>query len=224
MWQALVNGVAGILKFFYEITVTIGIPSYALAIFFLTLLFKLILYPLTNKQMKSMKSMQDIQPQIKELQEKYKKNPEKANQAIFDLYKKHKVNPMAGCLPLIIQMPILFALFQALQKFQYNDLGASFFWVPHLNNPDPHHIIPVIVALTTYLQSKLSMANNANDNSQAAATQKTMLYFMPLMIGWFSMKFPVGLGLYWIFFVISVSFNSIINRQPALGKGEGWWK
>lgn len=221
MWQALVNGVAGILKFFYEITVTIGIPSYALAIFFLTLLFKLILYPLTNKQMKSMKSMQDIQPQIKELQEKYKKNPEKANQAIFDLYKKHKVNPMAGCLPLIIQMPILFALFQALQKFQYNDLGASFFWVPHLNNPDPHHIIPVIVALTTYLQSKLSMANNANDNSQAAATQKTMLYFMPLMIGWFSMKFPVGLGLYWIFFsILSILQQYYINRQPALGKGE----
>lgn len=227
MWQALVNGVAGILKFFYEITKTIEIPSYALAIFFLTLLFKIILYPLTNKQMKSMKTMQEIQPKIKEIQEKYKKNPEKANQAIMELYKKYNVNPLAGCLPILIQMPILLALFQALQKFEYDDLGASFFWISHLNNPvmnEPfpeRFILPILVGLTTYLQSKMSMAKTSNDNPQAAATQRTMLYFMPFLIGWMSMRFPAGLGLYWIFFsILSILQQYYINRQPALGKGE----
>lgn len=221
MWQALINGVAEILKFFYEITVTMGIPSYALAIFLLTVVIKLILYPLTQKQMKSMKSMQDIQPKIKEIQEKYKKNPEKANQAIMELYKKYNVNPLAGCLPILIQMPILLALFQALQKFQYADLGASFFWVPHLNSPDPYYIIPILVALTTYLQSKMSMAKTSNDNPQAAATQRTMLYFMPFLIGWMSMRFPAGLGLYWISFsVLSIVQQVMVNRQPAIGKGE----
>jgi YidC/Oxa1 family membrane protein insertase len=95
LWQALVDGVKEILKFLYELTVTMGIPSYGLAILFLTILIKLLLYPLSQKQMKSMKRMQEIQPKIKEIQEKYKKNPEKANRAIMELYQQHKINPLA---------------------------------------------------------------------------------------------------------------------------------
>ena len=219
MWQSLVNGVAAFLGFLYDLTVSMGVPSYALAILFLTIILKIVLYPLSHKQMSSMKRMQEVQPKIKELQEKYKKNPEKANQEIFALYKKYNINPMSGCLPLLVQMPIIVALFQALQKFQYADLGASFFWIPHLKDPDPLMILPVLVGLATYLQSRVTSTNT--DNPQAAATQRMMLYFMPFLIGWMSMRFPAGLGLYWAFFsVLGALQQVLINRQPAMQKGE----
>lgn len=220
MWQSLVNGVAALLKVLYTVTVEIGIPSYALAILLLTLFIRIILYPLNNKQLSSTKKMQEIQPQIAEIQKKYKKNPEKANQAIMKLYKENQVNPMAGCLPLLIQMPIIIALFQALRQFEYTDLGATFFWVPHLKNPDPLMILPILVGVATYFQSKVSMAA-AQNNPQAAATQKTMLYFMPILIGWMSTKFPAGLCLYWIFYSLTGIIQQIfVNRRPALRKGE----
>lgn len=220
MWQALVNGVASILVFFYDLTVSLGIPSYALAIVMLTLLIKIITHPLTYKQTHSMKSMQELQPKIKELQEKYRKNPEKLNQATMELYKDNKVNPMAGCLPLLIQMPILIALFQALQKFQYNDIGAAFLWIPHLKDPDPTYIIPILVGVTTFLQTKLTTPNT-NVEGQAALTQKMMLYTMPIFIGYISIKFPAGLGIYWIFFSIFGTLQMLyIYRQPTIKKGE----
>ncbi|MGI6588001.1 MAG: YidC/Oxa1 family membrane protein insertase [Peptococcia bacterium] len=221
MWQSLINGVVILLEFLYSITVRIGIPSYALAILILTLLIRLILYPLNNKQLISTRKMQEIQPQIAEVQKKYKKNPEKANQEVMKLYQKNNVNPMAGCLPLLIQMPIIIALFQALRQFQYTDLGAAFFWVPHLKNPDPYMILPVLVGIATYLQSKVSMASaNNKNNPQAKATQNTMLYFMPILIGWMSTKFPAGLCLYWIFYSLTGIIQQIlINRRPGLLKG-----
>jgi YidC/Oxa1 family membrane protein insertase len=220
LWQSLVNGVAALLRILYEITVNIGIPSYALAIFLLTLLIRVVLYPLNNKQLTSTKKMQEIQPKLKEIQKKYKNNPEKANQEVIKVYKENKVNPMAGCLPLLIQMPIIIALFQALRQFEYTDLGATFFWIPHLKNPDPLMILPVVVGIATYFQSKVSMANTEN-NPQAAATQKTMLYVMPLMIGWMSTKFPAGLCLYWIFYSLTGIIQQIfVNRRPTLRKGE----
>lgn len=216
LWQYLINIIVSSLEFFYDITVTIGIPSYALAILLLTVVIKLLLYPLSYKQMYSMKKMQEIQPQVKEIQDKYKKNPEKANQAVIEIYKKNKVNPMAGCLPLIVQMPILLALFRALQAFKYKELGSSFLWVPSLTNPDPYMVIPVIVAIATYFQSKLTSTGN-DSNPKAAQTQKMMLYFMPLMIGWMSMKFPAGLGLYWIYFSILGTVQQLyINRKPGI--------
>jgi len=212
--------VAALLRILYEITVNIGIPSYALAIFLLTLLIRVVLYPLNNKQLTSTKKMQEIQPKLKEIQKKYKNNPEKANQEVIKVYKENKVNPMAGCLPLLIQMPIIIALFQALRQFEYTDLGATFFWIPHLKNPDPLMILPVVVGIATYFQSKVSMANTEN-NPQAAATQKTMLYVMPLMIGWMSTKFPAGLCLYWIFYSLTGIIQQIfVNRRPTLRKGE----
>ncbi len=219
LWSMLLQGISALLSYLYELTVTMGIPSYALAIIFLTLIIKIITFPLNNKQMKSMKKMQEVQPLIQEVQKKYKKSPEKANQKVMEIYKEYKVNPMSGCLPLVIQMPILFALFRTLQSFQYNDLGSGFLWVEHLMNPDPI-IIPIIVALTTFLQSKVSTPSTAG-NSAGASTQKTMLYFMPLMIGYMSTRFPAGLSLYWIFNnVFGVLQQLLINRKPTLAKGE----
>ena len=166
-----------------------------------------------------MKKMQEIQPKVAEIQAKYKKNPEKANKAVMELYKENKVNPMSGCFPLLLQMPILIALFTALRDFQYKDLGSSFLWIPHLKNPDPTYIIPVIVGLTTFLQTKLTTPSSGGD-AASSSTQKTMLYIMPLFIGYISINFPAGLGLYWIFFSIFGTAQQLyINRQPVLQKG-----
>ena len=220
MWQTIVNAFAQGFQILYNLTVSIGIPSYALAIIFLTLIIKIVLYPLTYKQMHSMKRMQEVQPQIAEAQAKYKKNPQKSQQVVMEIYKENNINPLAGCLPLLVQMPILIALFQALRTFQYSALGASFLWVPHLKDPDPI-ILPIIVAATTFLQTKISAPPSTGNNS-AASTQKTMLYFMPLMIGYMSTKFPAGLSLYWIWFNIFGTLQQVyINRQqPAVQKGE----
>lgn len=219
IWGALVSGVGQVLSFLYDLTVSMGLPSYAIAIILLTLLIKVITYPLTYKQMYSMKKLQEIQPKVAEVQKKYKSNPEKANKAVMDLYKEHNANPLSGCLPLLIQMPILIALFQALQGFQYQDLGSSLFWIPHLKNPDPYYVIPVLVAATTFLQTKLTSPTNAD--AAQAQTQKIMLYMMPLFIGYISINFPAGLGLYWIFFSVFGTLQQMyINRKPSAPKGE----
>lgn len=221
MWQSLVNGVAAFLRILYDLTVNIGLPSYALAILILTIIIRLVLYPLNNKQLVSTKKMQELQPQIAEIQKKYKKSPEIANQEVIKIYQNNKVNPMSGCLPLLVQMPIIIALFQALNRFEYTDIGAAFLWVPHLKNPDPYFILPVLVGAATYLQSKISMASTPSTNKQAESTQKMMLYFMPLMIGWMSTKFPSGLCLYWIFYSLTGMIQQVyVNRRPDLQKGK----
>lgn len=221
MWGALVDFVASILAYLYDLTVAIGLPSYGLAIILLTLLIKIITYPLTYKQMYSMRKMQEIQPLVAEIQKKYKKSPEKANKEIMKLYQEHKANPMSGCLPLLVQMPILIALFQALQKFEYMGEGSSFLWIEHLKNPDPTYAIPVLVALTTFLQTKFTTPANPDPNAPGASTQKMMLYFMPLFIGYISMNFPAGLGIYWIFFSVFGTLQQLyINRRTGIKKGE----
>jgi len=219
LWQTVVKAFANGLQHLYNFTVSMGIPSYALAIIILTLIIKILLYPLTYKQMHSMKKMQELQPMITEAQNKYKKNPQKAQQVVMEIYKENNVNPLAGCLPLLIQMPILIALFQALNTFQYSDVGASFLWVEHLKNPDPI-ILPVIVAATTFMQTKLTSPPSTANNS-AASTQKTMLYAMPLLIGYMSTRFPAGLSLYWIGFNVFGTLQQLyINKKPTVQKGE----
>ncbi|MEG3072356.1 MAG: YidC/Oxa1 family membrane protein insertase [Candidatus Syntrophopropionicum ammoniitolerans] len=122
----------------YYFTSSVGLPSYALAIILLTVLIKVILYPLTRKQMKSMLGMQRIQPKIKEIQDKWKKkDPKRMQEEVMKLYKEHNINPAAGCMPLLIQMPILIALYRSLFVFDYvNPAHATFFWLPNLTDKD----------------------------------------------------------------------------------------
>jgi YidC/Oxa1 family membrane protein insertase len=187
------------------LTEFIGFPSFAFSIFVFAVLIKIVLFPLAYKQSKSMKYMQAIQPKILFIQKKYKDNKEKINAETMALYKKHNVNPMAGCLPLIIQMPILIALFQTLREFDYSQLGEagkSFFWVSSLDIPDPW-VLPILVAVSTFLQSKFSMAMTPQPQTaegNAKTMQITMQYLMPLMMGWFAKSYPAGLSIYWITF------------------------
>lgn len=180
-----------VIELLYSITEQLGFGSYGLAIILLTIIIKMILYPLTAKQIKSMKAMQELQPKLKKLQDKYKDNPQMMQQKLATLYKDAGVNPIAGCLPMLIQMPILMGMYYALFNFDYGGAEPSFLWLPSLSQTDPTYVLPVLSALTTFLQSKMSMTEV---NSQS----RVIMIVMPLFIGWISLNFPSGLVLYWV--------------------------
>mgnify|MGYP006279223695 CR=1 FL=1 len=222
-----------LLKFLYNIIIGIGldfklISGYAIAIIIATIILKFILLPLTLKQTKSMKNMQKIQPKLQELQKKYKDDKETLNMKTMELYKEHKVNPFGGCLPIIIQFPIIIGFFNVLRnpvKFvfenqeAYDVLNKSFLWINNLKDPDKW-ILPVLAAITTYLQSKM-MSTSSSGDDKAQSTQKTMTMIMPIMILFFARNFPAGLALYW---VVSNSFQIVqqyfINRSAGELKEE----
>lgn len=179
-----------LLTFFYDVTVSLGMANYGIAIILLTLVIKLFLYPLTVKQVKGMKAMQELQPKMKELQEKYKGNAEKLNKEMTLLYKESGVNPLAGCLPLIVQMPILMGIFFAIRDYQYAHV-PTFLWINDLSQADPLYILPILSAATTYIQQK----QTSTDMNQQT---KIMMNLMPLFIGYISITFPGGLVLYWV--------------------------
>lgn len=196
IFQYLVDFMRSLVGYCYQFTQVVGYPSYGLAIIILTLIIKGLLAPLTVKQIKSMKGMQTLQPKMKALQEKYKGDPQKFQQEMAKLYKEMGINPLSGCLPLLIQMPFLIAIYWALQGYPYNPNYESFLWLPSLGNPDPLYILPVLSALSTYIMSK--QTSTGNTAGAAASQQKIMTIFMPLFIGYISLNFPSGLVIYWV--------------------------
>lgn len=208
LWQRLVEGFSGVIQLFYNLTVQIGIPSYGLAIILLTIVIKMALYPLSLKQMRSIREMQAIQPKLDEIQRKYRNRKEKMNEAMMKLYREHNINPLAGCLPILFQMPFLIALYQALLRFQYVNLDhAGFLWVKNLSVPDPW-LLPILAGVATAWQQKVSTLSMKDKN------QKMMLIFMPLFMVWIARSIPAGLALYWVVFSIMGAIQQIfINRQ-----------
>lgn len=180
-----------ILDFLYSMTEQMGYGSFGLAIIFLTILIKVALYPLTVKQVKSMRAMQELSPKLKKIQEKYKDNPQELQMKMAALYKDAGVNPLAGCLPLLIQMPILMGMYYALYNFDYGTVNPAFMWLPNLSEPDPIYVLPVLSALTTFLQQKMT-------TTEMTQQMKMMMTIMPIFIGWISLSFPSGLVLYWV--------------------------
>jgi YidC/Oxa1 family membrane protein insertase len=205
--QILSSFVQQVVGYIYELTRFIGEPSYGLAIIIMTILIKLLLSPLTAKQIASTKAMSRIQPKMKELQARYKDDKVTLNQKLSELYKKEGVNPLAGCLPLIVQMPIMIGIFYGIRDFQYAG-PSSFLWMSSIADPDPLYILPILSALTTFIQSKQTMP--PSDNPQG----KIMLYFMPLFIGYISLKFPAGLVLYWVVMnIMQIGQQFLLDRK-----------
>lgn len=169
--------------------------SYGLAIIFFTIIIRIILLPLNIKQTRSQVRMQEVQPEIKKIQEKYKNDPQKAQQEVMKLYKEKGANPLSGCLPLIIQLPILWALF-----YVFNNLtaikGVSFLWIKDLYSPDNLKILPILSGVTTYLSSLMMAPANA-DSAQAKQTS-TMNIGMAIFMGFMSWNFKSALVLYWV--------------------------
>jgi YidC/Oxa1 family membrane protein insertase len=206
------------LNYCYQLTEMLGHPSYGIAIILLTLIIKLILSPLTAKQINSMQGMQTIQPKIQELQKKYKGNSKKLQEEMGKLYKEMGVNPLSGCLPILIQMPFLVAIFYALREYPYEEAFKSFLWLPSLGSPDPTYIMPILSVISTYAIQKQTSATTATSGA-GATQQKMMQYAMPLFIGWISLSFPSGLIIYW---VISNVFQLVQQwvMFRNVGKGE----
>jgi YidC/Oxa1 family membrane protein insertase len=194
------------------------VPNWGWAILLQTLVINLALLPLRLSQMKSMLKMQRVAPQIKSIQEKYKKyslrDPKKAemNEEISALYKKEGVNPAGGCLPLVIQMPFLFAYYRMLNVAM--DLRhAPWMWIHDLSAPDPWHILPVAIIVTMLIMQRMTPQAGMDP-----AQQKMMNIMMPGMLGLMSWNLPAGLGLYWSAGqLIGIVQQSVMNRT-ALGR------
>ncbi len=184
------------LSFCYTLTQMMGYPSYGIAIIIMTIIIKIALLPLAIKQIKSMKGLQEMQPRMQKLQQKYKGDPQRLQLEMTKLYKELGVNPLSGCLPMLIQMPFLISIFYALRSYQYDPEYMSFLWLPSLGAKDPMFILPALAALSTFIMQKQTMTKGATGT--AGSQQKVMLVFMPLFIGYISLKFPSGLVIYWV--------------------------
>ena len=231
MTAFLGNILGGLLKFVYDMVSTIctepeNFSFYAMAIVITTILFKLILLPVSLHQSKSSKKMNEIQPKIKEIQVKYKSDPQTQQAKMAEIYKEHKYNPASGCLVLIIQLPIILAFFKVMgnptvyafkDPVAYAAMNKTFFWIKNLELADPYLWgLPLLAAATTYLQS-LTMSAAATTDPQAQATQRMMNIFLPIMIFMAARGFAAGLGLYWVIGnIFSIIQQMISNR--SLGK------
>ncbi|MEA1962781.1 MAG: YidC/Oxa1 family membrane protein insertase [Patescibacteria group bacterium] len=211
--------------FFYQPILNLLVSLYnivpghdlGLAIIALTIIIKLILLPLSKKSLKSQKALQDLQPKVEELKKKYKDKKEELGRAMMGLYKNNKVNPMSSCLPLLIQMPFLYAVFWVFRDGFANgslDLVYSFISRPEaintvslgfINLADKQPAIAVLAGAAQYWQTKMLMAKRpevknkgAKDEDMAAIMNKQMIYFMPIITVFIGMSFPGGLALYWL--------------------------
>ena len=185
------------------------IANYGVAIIILTLLIKIIFWPLGNLSYKSMKEMQNLQPKLAEMREKYKTDQAKLSQETMALYKIHKVNPLGGCLPMIIQIPIFFGLYKALLYSIELRHSPLFWWIQDLSAKDPYYITPIIMGATQFIQQK--MTPTMGDPMQA----KIML-FMPIVFTFFFLNFPSGLVIYWLFNnILSIGQQYYINKKVA---------
>ena len=180
--------------------------NYGVAIIVLTLLIRIVFYPLSFKSYKSMREMAKLQPKLKELQAKYKGKPDQLNKATMELYKKHKVNPFGGCLPMLIQIPVFFALYNVLLN-AIELRGAPFvLWITDLSSKDPYYILPIIMGLTMYIQQKLTPATGD-------PTQQKIMMFLPVIFTIMFMSFPSGLVLYWTTNNILTLLQQFIDSQ-----------
>ncbi len=181
----LVKPLLKTLQYFYGVT-----HNYGWSIIILTVLIKVLFFPLTHKSFKSMKGMQKIQPYVKVIQERNKGDRQKMNQEMMDLYRDHKVNPLGGCLPMLLQIPVFIALYHAL-FFSIELRGEPFFgWITDLSQQDPYYVTPVVMGATMYLQQRLSP-------SVADPMQQKIMFFLPIVFTFLFMSFPSGLVIYW---------------------------
>lgn len=187
--------------------------NYGMAIIVLTIVVRLLTFPLMSKQMKSTSKMQSLQPELKKIQEKYKDDKETLNKKTMELWQKHNVNPMAGCLPLLVQMPVLIAIFRTLHDDRLEQFIPGYdpylfqgFEFLNLNIPDPYYILPVLAGATTYLHQKITMG--AKSSSSSNNPMASMMIIMPFLLIFISASLPAGLPLY---FVVGNLFSMIMH-------------
>ncbi len=220
MFQKIVDALAYVFNELYEIVHTqLGITdkgtSYVLAIFIFTLIVRLLILPLNIKSAKSTQGMQKIQPEVKKLQEKYKNDPQKMNEEVMKLYKENNVSLAGGCLPSLIPLPILMALYWVFMGIKGLD-NVPFLWLKNLGGPDQYYILPVLAALSTYLPSYL-MSKASPSPAEGGMNMGSMNLMMAGMMGFMSLKFKSILVLYWIMGnCIQTIQTYFLNYRPAM--------
>src|SRR5258707_10262266 len=237
IWNLLIlNPMLNSLLFLYQLLFN----NFTLTILVFTVLIRLVTYPLTAQQQKSTRKLAELQQSDswKKMQEKYGKDKEKMAQEQMKLYQEAGVNPFGSCLPTLIQFPVLIGLYQAINlamaasPVQLLDLSThiysflpnaahlvplqnNFLWL-NLGLPDPFYLLPLVVVVTTWLQSRVMTPATAGADPQAAQMSQSMAITMPLMIGWMSLQFPSGLSIYWV-----VS-NAVSVVQYAIASPVNW--
>jgi len=222
LWQTLaVWPLAKTLIWMYEALSRLSIPyAWGFAIILFTIIIKVVTFPLTMTQLKGMQAQKDLQPKLKELQKKYGKDREKISQEQMKLYQEAGVNPLSGCLPLVVQMPVLFGLYSALVALGGDLVNAKFFWIPDLGFPAyslglkwiqedfnggnyghlaAYLVLPVVLMVTQFVMQKMTNAAATPDPGDTQGNMmKQMGLMMSLMFGFFTLQVPAGLSVYWV--------------------------
>ena len=199
------------------------IPNYGIVVVLFAILIKTVTYPLMAKQLRSSKKMQEINPLLNNIKNKYKNNPTVQQQKIAALFQEHKINPLAGCLPMLIQMPVLMSVFMVFRN-TIEFRGESFvFWISDLSAADtlffvgeiPFNVLPFLMSASMYYTMQAGMANQPSGGDPAQeATQKMMKYIFPGMMFFLFYSFPSGLNLYYLCFnVMQIAQQKIINKE-----------
>jgi YidC/Oxa1 family membrane protein insertase len=174
----------------------------------LTVIIRIFLYPLTHKGMVSMQKIKEIAPRIKEVQEKYKGDPARMNAAVMEMYKKHGANPLGGCLPLLLQIPVFFAIYRVLLNAVELQGAEWVMWVHDLSRMDPYYILPILMGATMYYQQKITPSNFTDP------LQEKIFKFLPVIFTFFFFTFPAGLVLYWfVNNIFSIAQQYLVNKQ-----------
>ena len=220
---AIASPIGWVLEFIYGL-----VGNYGIAIIIFTLLVKLLLFPLYSKQVKSTARMSQLSPKMKAIQQKYANDKQMLNVKMSEFYKEEKFNPAAGCLPLIIQMPIIFGVFALLRQpllyMEPNMLFAvheNFLWIIDLSQPDKW-ILPILAGIATYLSFLTTNNQQAQTQAGMEGMMKMMKYIFPLMIVLMGRSFAAGLSLYWFFGqFIQIFFNLYLGRMRKNLSKEG---
>jgi len=183
------------------------VGNWGWAIILFTLLVKLVLFPLSYKGMMSMQKLKDLAPKTKEIKEKYGKDPAKMNQQMMELYKKHGANPMGGCLPMLLQIPVFFSLYRVLLNADEMQGAPWIGWIVNLADKDPYYILPIIMGASMFLQQKIT------PNTMTDPLQQKIFQYFPVIMTFFFLTFPAGLVLYWVTNnILSIAQQYYINK------------
>lgn len=184
------------------------VGNWGWAIVILTIIIRLLLFPLTFKGMVSMQKLKEVSPKVKELQAKYKGDPQRMNAAVMELYKKHGANPLGGCLPLLLQIPVFFAIYRVLLN-AVELKGADWaLWITDLAHMDPYYILPILMGATMYYQQRITPSNFTDP------MQEKIFKFLPLIFTFFFVTFPAGLVLYWsVNNIFSIAQQFVVNKK-----------
>lgn len=220
MFQAIVDFMRNIFDYFHNVIVGMGVTdlglSYVLAILTFTVVVRLLILPFNIKAANSTRGMQKIQPEVKKIQDKYKNDPQKMNAEVMKLYKDNNVSMVGGCLPTLLPLPILMALYWVFMGINLPDgQVASFLWIKDLFAPDPYYILAILAALSTYLPSYLM--TKSTPQQAGGMNMGTMNLMMAGMMGFMSLNFKAILVLYWIMGnIIQTIQTYFLNYRPAI--------